>query len=124
MFSFFMKWLALLAILYLLGGLASCSTYAIFNKLTEPHGLMAKIRPGMTPADAEAIVGRPPEYELNYACVPDCGPFSYNWTIDSHRVEVIFNRSGRVQEVYTYRREPTRIERFIGWVFFWWVPDD
>jgi hypothetical protein len=124
MFLFLTKWLAVLATFYLVGGLASCSTYLIFDKLTEPRNLMAKIRPGLTLVDAEAIVGRPPEYKLNYACVPECGPFSHNWTIDSHRVEVIFNRSGHVQEVLTYQREPNHIERVIGWAFFWWVPDD
>jgi hypothetical protein len=123
MFAALRKWLAILVILYPLGGLASCSTFALVDKLTEPRNLLAKVHTGMTPKDVEAIIGRPPEFKINYACVPDCGPFSHNWTIYGHRVEVLFGQSGRVEEVIAWQREPGPIGRFIGWVFFWWVPN-
>jgi hypothetical protein len=117
------RWLTVLTIFYLAGGFASWSTLLLIDKFTEPRNLLAKIRPGLAPADVKATIGRSPEYRHNYACVPDCGPFSHNWTISGHRVEVIFDRSGRVERVFAYRRDPGRIERFIGWVYFWWVSD-
>src|SRR5262245_27716631 len=99
MFATLRKWLAILVLIYPLGGLASCSTFALVDKLTEPRNLLAKVHAGMTSADVETAIGRPPEYKVNYACVPDYGPFSHNWTIYGHRIEVLFDQGGRVKEV-------------------------
>lgn len=123
MLAFLRKWLAILTIFYLVGGISSCSIFMLADEFTKPHGLLAKLLPGITPVDAEAIIGRPPEYKHDYTCVPDCGPFSHNWTINNYRVEVIFDRSGHATDVFTYRGAPGRIERLIGRFFFWWTPD-
>jgi len=117
------KWLVILVACYPFGVLASCITFALVDVVTEPRNLVAKIHSGMAPADVEAIIERPSEYKQKYACVPDCGPFSYNWTINGHRVEVIFEQGGRVEQVFTYHRETGPIARLIGVVFFWWVPN-
>jgi hypothetical protein len=118
------KWLIDLAVAYPLGMLASCSTYGLVDFVTRPRDLVAKIQPGMEPADVEAIVGRPPESTYGIGCAPDCGPFGHTWTINGHQVQVIFEQDGRVRDVFTYPyREPTAIGRFIDLVFFWWVPN-
>jgi hypothetical protein len=118
------KWLIILVACYPFGVLASCSTYGLVNFVTKPRNLVAKIHPGMAPADVEAIVGRPPDRTFGIGCVPDCGPFGHTWTINGHQVQVIFEQDGRVRDVFTYPyREPAAIERLIDVVFFWWVPN-
>ena len=118
------KWPIILAVGYPLGMLASCSTYGLVDFVTKPRDLAAKIQPGMTAGDVEAIVGRPPEHTYGIGCVPDCGPFGHTWTINGHQVQVIFEQDGRVRDVFTRPcQEPTAIERFIDLVFFWWVPN-
>jgi hypothetical protein len=116
-------WLVIVTIVYLTGALGSCSTVVLIDTLTKPRILLAQVRPGMTAADVEAIIGRPSEYKVNYACMPDCGPFSHNWTVYGHRVEVHFDLSGRVDQVHAYHREPDLFARISHWVFFWWFPD-
>jgi len=124
MLAILRKWLIILVALYPFGVLASCSNYGLVDFVTKPRSLLAKIQPGMAPADVEAIVGRPPEHKFAYGCTPDCGPFSYTWTINGHHVEVYFEQDGRVGNVFTYpHREPGLMERFIALVFFWWRPD-
>jgi hypothetical protein len=123
MFPRLRRWLTVLTIFYLFGAVSSCSTYLLADKFTEPRDLLAKVRPGMTPAEVEAIVGRPSEYKLNYACVPDCGPFSHNWTVFGHRVEVFFDRSGHATDSLAWHWVPGPVARIFGWVFFWWVPN-
>ena len=120
-----LKWLFVLTLLYLFGGVASCSTFVIVDQITgiQSHILLGKVRDGMTPAEVEAIVGWPSEYQVDYACVPHCGPFSHNWTVRGHRVEVIFDETGHASERYTFHSEPGPVGRFFGWVFFWWLPD-
>ena len=120
-----LTWLFVVLVLYALGGVASCSTQLFIDQITgiESHVLVAKVRDGMTPADVAAIMGGPSEYRRDYACVPDCGPFSHNWTKRGHRVEVIFDQTGHATQRFTFHSEPGPIGRFFGWVFFWWVPN-
>jgi hypothetical protein len=118
-------WLFVLLMFYLLGGVASCSTFVIADQITgiQSHVLLGKVRDGMTPAEVEAIIGRSSEYQQHYACTPDCGPFSHNWTVQGHRLEVIFDQSGHATQRFTYPSEPGAVSRFFRWVFLWWLPD-
>jgi len=121
MFAKLGKWAVVLLIVYLLGGVASCGTLVLIDQYTKPSDLLAKLHSGMTPAEVEAIVSRPSEYRHDFGCVPDCGPFSHNWTVAGHRVEVIFDRSGHATEIFAYSREWGPVARFVGRTFFWWL---
>jgi hypothetical protein len=121
-----LKWLLMFAALYVLGAEASCGVLMLSELVTgvPSRALVEKVHDGMTPSDVQAIMGRPSEFQLQYTCVPDCGPFSHNWTVRDHRVEVIFDRSGHVTERFVHRSTPGPIERILGRVFFWWLAAD
>ena len=62
-----LRWLLVLALLYPLGALTSCTalltTYWLTDSITatESHYLLWKVRDGMAPEEVESIFGRPPD---------------------------------------------------------------
>jgi len=124
-----LKWLLVLIILYPLVGCVSLDILMLADEITatEARHLLDKIRVGMTPAEVEAIMGRPAEYQRDYACVSGCAAFKHYWAVRGHSVEVDFDRSGHATERSTGLAEDGPafvVRRIFRWVFLWWLPDD
>ena len=117
-----LRWVLVLPICYPLGCAAFVATCRGADSVTakDSESLLARIRTGMTPAEVEAAVGRPPEYTVQYARTGDEEQFSHHWTVRGHRLEVIFVNSRSAQR-HTFRPTPGPVRRFLGWVFFWWL---
>jgi hypothetical protein len=116
------RWVLVLPICYPLG----CGAYVAACRVADSIGakdsesLLARVQTGMTAAEVEAAVGRPPEYTVQYARMGDEEQFSHNWTVRGHRLEVIF-LDGRSVQRHTFRPVPGAVRRFFGGVFFWWL---
>src|ERR1700690_3283595 len=124
-----LKWLLALFVLYWLAGFVFYGILFVADSITETESryLLGKIHDGMTPAQVDSIMGRPSEYQYDYSCVPHCGPFSHNWTVRGHHVEVIFDRDGHAGKRFTSLTDdgPVGAMRAIfRRVFLWWLPDD
>jgi hypothetical protein len=115
-------WVLVLLICYPLGCGVFVATCRVADSITakDADGLLARIHSGMTPAEVEAVIGRPSEHTVLYPRVRDVEQFSHNWTIRGHRLEAIFVNS-RSEQWHTFRPNPNRVQRFFGWVFFWWL---
>jgi hypothetical protein len=116
------RWLLLLLLCYPLGCGVFIATSRVTDSATakESEALVARIDLGMTPGEVESVMGRPSEYTVQYARSQDGEQFSHNWTVRSHRLEVIFV-NGRSVQRHTFRAAPGPVRRFFGWVFFWWL---
>jgi hypothetical protein len=117
-----LRWALVLLVCYPAG----CGVFVVASQLDEAitarqsEGLLTGLHGGMTPAEAEAVMGRPPEYTARYAIVRDDEQFSHNWTVRGYRVEVIFV-NGRSAQWHTFKPDPGPVRRFFAWVFFWWL---
>jgi hypothetical protein len=82
----------------------------------ESEAILKKLRSGMSPAEVEEMIGRPPEYTVRYAG----DGYSHNWDVRGWRLEVIYE--GDLSEKWhTFRPDPSPVQRAFGWFFFWWL---
>jgi hypothetical protein len=117
-----LRWLLRLLIRYPLGCGAFVATCGVADSVTakESESLLARVHSGMTAAQVEAAIARPPEYTVRYARLGEDEQFSYNWTVRGYRLEVIFV-NGRSRERHTFRTDAGPVRRFCGGEFFCWL---
>ena len=137
-----LRWLLVLALLYPLGALTSCTalltTYWLTDSITatESHYLLWKVRDGMAPEEVESIFGRPPDSQQKlkwcrrdymgcFGCEGEECDVHFQWTVQGHETGVVFAQGRSARGRYVWRappEPPNAVGRFVRWFFFWWVP--
>jgi hypothetical protein len=106
--------------------LLSFGAWMVEEAITDAKGEEAKevaavIRTGMGQEAVEGLLNRQPDFLAEYGAPVGTVIFSQNWWVNGYRLEVVYE-NGQVSNTHVGRPDPGPVARFVGAVFFWWVP--